>query len=258
MFVAVAEIWLNSVTLYRRAELCECLECMRFVWPFSCCCTSAAAPAAGVVGADLHTQTCRPISSPCPCAGSLSCFADLPPSFAFLPRLTPSLCSRWPSVLSLLLCQFRFRVVSCPEPVWRRVCVPAFLPLARSSLRPHPDVGRPALSPAVPWLWSTLPCSVVRLVTHNQVRGIFGFTDSHNIGCQAFPAVQAAPSFSSAFPIPLGGSSDRPCLIPCAIDQVIDVLSCTIPCYPCSLVVRCFSVFCWCARCRVDSYHAFV
>ncbi|CAN0404194.1 unnamed protein product, partial [Scytosiphon promiscuus] len=32
-------------------------------------------------------------------------------------------------------------------------------------------------------------------------------------------AVQAAPSFSSAFPIPLGGTPDRPCLIPCAIDQ---------------------------------------
>eukprot|EP00752_Nemacystus_decipiens_P005636 g5100.t1 len=60
---------------------------------------------------------------------------------------------------------------------------------------------------------------IQKLVTHNQVRGIFGFTDSHNIGCQAFPAVQAAPSFSSAFPIPLGGGSDRPCLIPCAIDQ---------------------------------------
>lgn len=59
-----------------------------------------------------------------------------------------------------------------------------------------------------------------RLVTHNQVRGIFGFTESHNIGCQAFPAVQAAPSFSSAFPVPLGETPDRPCLIPCAIDQV--------------------------------------
>ncbi|CAN0554235.1 unnamed protein product, partial [Laminaria digitata] len=58
-----------------------------------------------------------------------------------------------------------------------------------------------------------------RLVTYNQVRGIFGFTESHNIGCQAFPAVQAAPSFSSAFPIPLAGTPDRPCLIPCAIDQ---------------------------------------
>eukprot|EP00904_Undaria_pinnatifida_P013005 jgi/Undpi1/8835/HiC_scaffold_25.g11297.m1 len=60
---------------------------------------------------------------------------------------------------------------------------------------------------------------IQKLVTYNQVRGIFGFTESHNIGCQAFPAVQAAPSFSSAFPVPLGGTPDRPCLIPCAIDQ---------------------------------------
>ncbi|CBN78295.1 Tryptophan--tRNA ligase [Ectocarpus siliculosus] len=60
---------------------------------------------------------------------------------------------------------------------------------------------------------------IQKLVTYNQVRGIFGFTESHNIGCQAFPAVQAAPSFSSSFPIPLGGTPDRPCLIPCAIDQ---------------------------------------
>ncbi|CAM9659199.1 unnamed protein product [Ascophyllum nodosum] len=60
---------------------------------------------------------------------------------------------------------------------------------------------------------------IQKLVTHNQVRGIFGFTESHNIGCQSFPAVQAAPSFSSAFPIPLGETPDRPCLIPCAIDQ---------------------------------------
>ncbi|CAN0090912.1 unnamed protein product, partial [Discosporangium mesarthrocarpum] len=58
-----------------------------------------------------------------------------------------------------------------------------------------------------------------RFVTYNQVRGIFGFTDSHNIGCMAFPAVQAAPSFSKAFPIPLAGAPNMPCLIPCAIDQ---------------------------------------
>jgi tryptophanyl-tRNA synthetase len=42
---------------------------------------------------------------------------------------------------------------------------------------------------------------------------------SDNIGKSAFPAVQAAPSFPSAFPIPFGGRLDMPCLIPCAIDQ---------------------------------------
>jgi tryptophanyl-tRNA synthetase len=35
----------------------------------------------------------------------------------------------------------------------------------------------------------------------------------------AFPAVQAAPSFSSSFPVPLRGAPDMCCLIPQAIDQ---------------------------------------
>ena len=34
-----------------------------------------------------------------------------------------------------------------------------------------------------------------------------------------FPAVQAAPSFSSSFPFIFGGKKDVTCLIPCAIDQ---------------------------------------
>lgn len=42
---------------------------------------------------------------------------------------------------------------------------------------------------------------------------------SDNIGKSSFPAVQATPSFSAAFPIPLKGVKDMPCLIPCAIDQ---------------------------------------
>lgn len=36
----------------------------------------------------------------------------------------------------------------------------------------------------------------------------------------AFPAVQAAPSFSSTFPDIFGDNKDVRCLIPCAIDQV--------------------------------------
>lgn len=60
---------------------------------------------------------------------------------------------------------------------------------------------------------------IQRTVTYNQVKAIFGFTDSDNIGKAAFPAVQAAPSFSSSFPIVLSGEVDMPCLIPCAIDQ---------------------------------------
>lgn len=60
---------------------------------------------------------------------------------------------------------------------------------------------------------------IQRLTTYNQAKGIFGFTDSDNIGKHGFPAVQAAPAFSSSFPHIFGVDSDVPCLIPCAIDQ---------------------------------------
>ncbi|CAG2100188.1 unnamed protein product [Medioppia subpectinata] len=60
---------------------------------------------------------------------------------------------------------------------------------------------------------------VQRSVTFNQVKGIFGFGDSDCIGKIAFPAIQAAPSFSSSFPFIFDGKKDIPSLIPCAIDQ---------------------------------------
>ena len=60
---------------------------------------------------------------------------------------------------------------------------------------------------------------IQRSVTYNQIKGIFGFGDSDHIGKIAFPAVQAAPSFSSSFPALFGGRADLACLIPCAIDQ---------------------------------------
>ena len=62
----------------------------------------------------------------------------------------------------------------------------------------------------------------------NQARGIFGFQDTDCIGKMSFPAVQAAPAFSTTFPKIFGESKDIQCLIPCAIDQVgwsiVDVL----------------------------------
>lgn len=64
--------------------------------------------------------------------------------------------------------------------------------------------------------------NVVRVqkhVTYNQVKGIFGFTDSDVIGKISFPATQAAPSFSNSFPHIFGDRKDVQCLIPCAIDQ---------------------------------------
>lgn len=60
---------------------------------------------------------------------------------------------------------------------------------------------------------------IQRAVTYNQVKGIFGFTDSDNIGKHGFPAVQAAPCLSSSFPTLFGGRADVPCVVPCAIDQ---------------------------------------
>lgn len=59
---------------------------------------------------------------------------------------------------------------------------------------------------------------IQRSVTFNQVKGIFGFGDSDCIGKIAFPATQAAPSFSTSFPF-MFGEAKVPCLIPCAIDQ---------------------------------------
>lgn len=65
--------------------------------------------------------------------------------------------------------------------------------------------------------------NVIRIqksVTFNQVKGIFGFGDSDVIGKIAFPAVQAAPCLSSTFPF-IFENNKVPCLVPCAIDQVI-------------------------------------
>lgn len=60
-----------------------------------------------------------------------------------------------------------------------------------------------------------------RAVTNNQCRSIFGFSGEDSIGKAAFPAIQAAPCFSSSFPQIFNSRIDIPCLIPCAIDQVI-------------------------------------
>ncbi|NWQ64368.1 SYWC protein, partial [Neopipo cinnamomea] len=60
---------------------------------------------------------------------------------------------------------------------------------------------------------------VQKHVTFNQVKGIFGFTDSDCIGKISFPAIQAAPSFSSSFPQIFNAKENIQCLIPCAIDQ---------------------------------------
>jgi tryptophanyl-tRNA synthetase len=62
-------------------------------------------------------------------------------------------------------------------------------------------------------------CKIQKKVTYNQSRAVFGFTGSDNVGKSAFPAVQAAPSFSSSFPSIFGPDTNVMCLIPQAIDQ---------------------------------------
>ena len=58
-----------------------------------------------------------------------------------------------------------------------------------------------------------------KATTASQVRGCFGFKPEDNVGKWAFPAIQAAPSFSDAFPHMFQAKRNVPCLIPCAIDQ---------------------------------------
>lgn len=60
---------------------------------------------------------------------------------------------------------------------------------------------------------------IQKCVTANQVKAIFGFGMSDNIGKYGYPAIQAAPSFSSSFPHIFGEQRPYQCLIPCAIDQ---------------------------------------
>lgn len=61
---------------------------------------------------------------------------------------------------------------------------------------------------------------IEKAYTASQVRGCFGFAMDDNCGRWMFPAVQAAPSFSSAFPHIFPPSKGNVfCLIPQAIDQ---------------------------------------
>lgn len=62
-------------------------------------------------------------------------------------------------------------------------------------------------------------CKLQRSFTWNAVSACFGFQPSDHCGKVAFPAIQAAPSFSNSFPHIFGNRIDIPCLIPCAIDQ---------------------------------------
>ncbi|KAH7650276.1 tryptophanyl-tRNA synthetase [Cryptosporidium bovis] len=60
---------------------------------------------------------------------------------------------------------------------------------------------------------------IEKKISCSQIKSIFGFKDSCNVGKFAFPAVQAAPAFSSSFPYIFNKRSDVHCLVPHAIDQ---------------------------------------
>jgi tryptophanyl-tRNA synthetase len=60
---------------------------------------------------------------------------------------------------------------------------------------------------------------MAKSMTVNQSKGVFGFTDTDNVGMLHFAAVQSTPSFCNSFPQIFGSRTDIPCLIPCAIDQ---------------------------------------
>ncbi|GAC74157.1 TFIIF-interacting CTD phosphatase, including NLI-interacting factorregulation) [Moesziomyces antarcticus T-34] len=57
---------------------------------------------------------------------------------------------------------------------------------------------------------------ISRMITINQSKGTFGFTDSDSVGKAHFVSIQAAPSFSNSFPQIFGEKHDIPCLIPVA------------------------------------------
>ena len=62
-------------------------------------------------------------------------------------------------------------------------------------------------------------CRIQNEVTFNELKEIFLFSGDDKIGKIGFPAIQAAPSFSSSFPQIFGKRNDIPSLIPCDIDQ---------------------------------------
>lgn len=83
------------------------------------------------------------------------------------------------------------------------------------------DVSKTFLFSDLEYMGTMYPniIKIQKTFTYNQVRATFGFTESDHCGKYAFPAVQAAPSFSNTFPEIFGHSTKIPCLIPCAIDQ---------------------------------------
>lgn len=63
--------------------------------------------------------------------------------------------------------------------------------------------------------------AIQKLVTYNQMKGIFGLTESDHVGKSSFPALEAAPCISTSFPFIFGDDPSKLafCLVPHGIDQ---------------------------------------
>lgn len=112
--------------------------------------------------------------------------------------------------------------------LWKRDEIPSVKDAYRMTRENARDIIAIGFDPTKTFIFSDLHyvghmwpniVSIARLTSANAVKAVFGFTDQMNVGQFNFPAVQAAPSFSSSFPHLFGADSNLPCLIPCAIDQ---------------------------------------
>lgn len=62
---------------------------------------------------------------------------------------------------------------------------------------------------------------IQKLLTYNQIKGLFGLKGSDNVGKCSFPPLQSAAAISSSFPFIFGDDPKKPafCLVPHGIDQ---------------------------------------
>jgi len=83
------------------------------------------------------------------------------------------------------------------------------------------DINKTFIFSNIDYMGTLYPnvCKVQHALTFSQVKNTFGFVESDHCGKIAFPAIQAAPSFSNSFPHIFGAQTHIPCLIPCGIDQ---------------------------------------
>lgn len=139
-----------------------------------------------------------------------------------LGHLVPFLMTQW--LQETFQCPLVIQLTDDEKYLWKNLELEECHRLAYANAR---DIIACGFDPELTFMFSDLDYighmypNILRIqkrVTYATSKAIFGFDSSANIGKQAFPAVQAAPSFSSSFKIPLGGKRMR-CLIPCAIDQ---------------------------------------